>query len=291
MTACNFIGLAEGRLKTIKPDGTMFFDGLIFHRVIPDFMIQTGCPNRNGTGYAGYRFPDEFNFALKHNTPGILSMANSGPNTNSCQFFITSKETSWLDGKHTIFGKVIKGIEVVYAISGVPRNEVDKPIEDITLENVKIIRVGKDAMAFAVDQKTFDGFQQNYETHVTWLLEESIKELWPAMKQTGSGLRYEIIREGTGPSPQKGALVKVHYKLSLIDGTKIQTSLENGVPVQFTVGTGMVIQGWDEALLAMKKGEKRKLVIPPGLGYGKQGSYPVIPPDAYLVLDLELIDF
>ena len=148
LTVCNFIGLAEGKLKTNVRNGKKFYDGLIFHRVIPNFMIQGGCPLGNGTGNPGYRFRDEFDASLRHAEPGILSMANSGRNTNGSQFFITHKATPWLDGKHTVFGKVFQGQDVVNAI-----RQGDKLI------SITTIRVGKKAEAFKTDQATFDKLQ------------------------------------------------------------------------------------------------------------------------------------
>ncbi len=145
LTVTNFVGLAEGTKSSNRGKGVRFYDGLTFHRVIPDFMIQGGDPDGNGTGGPGYTFPDEIYSTLRHNTPGVLSMANAGPDTNGSQFFITHIKTPWLDGKHTVFGHVIEGQDVVNAIR-----------QGDIIKTIQIIRVGKKASAFKADQVSFE---------------------------------------------------------------------------------------------------------------------------------------
>lgn len=288
LTVANFIGLAEGTKELGGgATGTRFYDGLTFHRVIPDFMIQGGCPLGTGTGGPGYTFPDEIDSTLTHSGPGILSMANAGPGTNGSQFFITHVATPWLDGKHTVFGHVVSGMDVVNAIKG----------KD-ALKSVEIIRVGEAANAFKSDQAAFDALlasidDRNKEKSLRQMEEAAakIKARWPKAITTPSGLMYEVVQEGTGEaSPTAGTSVKAHYTGKLLDGTKFDSSYDRGEPISFNVGQGMVIKGWDEAFLSMKKGEKRVLIIPPDLAYGPAGRGP-IPPNATLVFDVELVDF
>lgn len=289
LTVANFVGLAEGTKDLgggAKAKGDKFYDGLTFHRVIPNFMIQGGCPLGTGTGGPGYTFPDEIDPSLTHSGPGILSMANAGPGTNGSQFFITHVATPWLDGKHTVFGHVVSGQDVVDKIEG-----------NDALNSVEIIRVGAAAEAFKSDQKAFDSLLANFEKNqrekeLAAMEQEmaSIKERWPDAITTPSGLQYVVVEEGSGDTPKKGSMVTVHYTGKLLNGTKFDSSYDRKKPIDFPVGAGHVIKGWDEALMGMKKGEKRVLIIPPNLGYGPSGRGP-IPPNAYMVFDVELVNF
>lgn len=285
MTVANFVGLAEGTLN-IKNPGKPYYDGLTFHRVIKDFMIQGGCPKGNGTGGPGYNFPDEFDSSLKHDVPGILSMANAGPGTNGSQFFITHVPTPWLDGKHTIFGHVIEGQEVVNKIE-----QSDKII------SVKIVRVGKEAEDFKVTKEIFAQYVENADKKALERLEaeqakidKEIENRYPGAIRTASGLKYVITKEGEGTaSPKNGQSVSVHYTGTLLNGKIFDSSIHRGAPVSFQIG--QVIDGWNEALVTMHKGEKRTLIIPPELGYGVYGVPNVIPPNSTLIFDVELLDF
>ena len=285
MTVCNFVGLAEGTLNR-KEKGKPFYDGLKFHRVINDFMIQGGCPRGDGTGGPGYKFPDEFHPELKHTGPGILSMANAGPGTNGSQFFITHVETPWLDGKHTVFGHVVEGQDVVNKIA-----QNDK------INYVKIIRVGEDAEKFDASEENFEKLVSESQKRAAELraaahkkVEEEIERRYPDAIKTNTGLRYIVLKEGSGTdTPKYGRPVTVHYQGQLLNGKIFDSSLIRKEPAVFAVG--QVIEGWNEALMTMKKGEKRTLIIPPDLGYGDYGYPGVIPPDSYLIFDVELLDF
>ncbi len=285
MTVANFVGLAEGELNLAAP-GKPFYDGLTFHRVIKDFMIQGGCPKGNGTGGPGYSFPDEFDPSLKHSGPGILSMANAGPGTNGSQFFITHLATPWLDGKHSVFGHVVEGQDVVNKIA-----HGDK------INHVEIIRVGEAAKAFVITKQRFAELVEDADRKALERLEaeqarinREIDNRYPGNITTPSGLKYVITKEGVGTdSPKHGQKVTVHYTGTLMDGRIFDSSIHRGEPVDFKVG--QVIDGWNEALVTMHRGEKRTLIIPPELGYGVYGVPNVIPPNSTLIFDVELLDF
>ena len=281
-TVGNFVALAEGNLEnTAKPQGKPYYDGLKFHRVIPDFMIQGGCPQGIGTGGPGYKFDDEFHKDLKHDGPGVLSMANSGPGSNGSQFFITHVETPWLDNKHTVFGNVVEGQDVVDAIA-----------QGDLIESIDIIREGKDAEDFnAVEAfRTFEGAREKRIAAERAAKEDELNALASGFESTNSGLRYQIIQKGNGKKAEKGKMVSVHYKGQLADGTVFDSSYKRNQPIDFQVGVGQVIPGWDEGICLLNVGDKARLVIPSDLGYGPSGAGGVIPPNATLVFDVELMD-
>ena len=281
-TVGNFVALAEGQIEnSVKNQGIPYYDGLKFHRVIPEFMIQGGCPLGTGNGNPGYQFDDEFHPDLKHDVPGILSMANAGPGTNGSQFFITHVDTPWLDGKHTVFGKVVKGMAVINAIGQ------DDQIKKITIE-----RIGAAAKAFnAVEAfRTFEGSRVKRIEAERLAKLAQMDALAKGFEQTASGLRYQIIQKGSGKQAKSGDTVSVHYKGQLADGTIFDSSYKRYEPIDFILGQGQVIRGWDEGLALLSIGDKARFVIPSDLGYGARGAGGVIPPDAILVFDVELMD-
>ena len=281
-TVGNFVGLAEGNLENNeKPQGKPYYDGLAFHRVIADFMIQGGCPQGKGTGGPGYQFDDEFHPDLRHDAPGVLSMANAGPGSNGSQFFITHVATPWLDNKHTVFGNVIEGQDVVDAIQ-----QGDK------IETLEILRVVEEAQKWnAIEAfRTFEGSREKRIADAKKQADEALDKIAAGFQKTESGLRYQIIQKGDGKQAEKGKTVSVHYKGSLVDGQEFDSSYKRKQPIEFPLGRGNVIEGWDEGIALLKVGDKARFVIPSHLGYGSRGAGGVIPPDATLIFDVELMD-
>ncbi len=307
VTVANFIALATGKNSFVVGDkkGKPFYDGLKFHRVIKDFMIQGGDPEGNGTGGPGYKFDDEIT-QLSHNGGGILSMANSGPATNGSQFFITHKETPWLDGRHTVFGKVIKGMEVVNLI------EVNDEIKTVT-----IIQVGEDAKKFDAE-KIFTEYFGNKEKAKLAADEKTkkVKEKKVAYfelnkksaTKTESGLLIKKLVDGSGQKPTEGETVYIHYAGYLENGELFDTSYRDIAaeyyklnpgrdsaggykPIEFKYSSkpGGFITGFSEGLAKMSFGEKAILYIPSYLGYGENGAGDIIPPNANIIFEVELI--
>lgn len=281
LTVANFVGLAEGEIENDQFDqGKPYYDGLKFHRVIDQFMIQGGDPRGNGTGGPGYQFPDEIRTELRHNQPGILSMANAGPGTNGSQFFITHVPTPWLDGKHTVFGKVVKGQEVVNQIA---QNDL---IETLVIERIGMSAENFDAASvFGEQMQRLEELQQEIAAAAM----AEIDKLSEGFEQTSSGLRYKISQEGDGKTIQSGDQVAVHYRGMLTDGQIFDDSEQRGQPITFKVGEGRIIPGWEEGIQLLKRGAHARLIIPPQLAYGSQGAGGVIPPDAWLVFDLKVL--
>ncbi|MCK8522776.1 peptidylprolyl isomerase [Aquimarina sp. D1M17] len=316
MTVANFVSLAEGTNTMVDSSyvGKKYYNGIIFHRVIEDFMIQTGDPLGTGTGDPGYKFPDEFVDSLKHKSKGILSMANSGPNTNGSQFFITLKETPWLDGKHTVFGEVILGQDVVDSIGTTKTGARNKPVEDIKMLEVNIIRKGKDAKSFDTETAFTQRIKEIEEEKAE--KEKLIKERddkiaadYAKLKETAtkydSGLEMVFLNKGTGEQPKTGDNILVNYEGYLANGKMFDTSYEEKakefgvfnprrgpygpIPMPYSPDARM-IPGFKEGALQMKNvGDKAILFIPSHLAYGERGSGP-IPPNSDLIFELEIMD-
>ena len=280
-TVGNFVGLSLGLISnSIKPLGEAYYNGLKFHRVINDFMIQAGCPFGTGTGDPGYKFDDEFHSELKHDRPGVISMANAGPSTNGSQFFITHVETPWLDNKHTVFGNVIDGMDVVNSIS-----------QNDEIISVKINAVGDKAKAFDA-AKAFEDFNKSKADRIKKEKENELKmlkDLSKGFSKTSSGLLYKFEKENNSHKPSNGNKVKVHYKGMLLDGTVFDSSFKRNQPIEFTLGVGQVIKGWDEGISLLGIGDKASFIIPSDLAYGASGAGGVIPPNATLIFEVELI--
>ena len=299
MTVGNFVGLAEGKLTVDSTTITKpFYDGLKFHRVIADFMIQGGDPLGNGMGGPGYKFFDELDTSLKHFSPGVLSMANSGPNTNGSQFFITHKATPWLDGRHTVFGKVVEGQNIVNAIA---QNDV--------MNSVTILRIGKAAQVFNA-QSAFDAkflalkeiekakqaafakiaAMTDIEYFADFKQRVSAIDKSEGLTQSTSGLMYVIQTPGEAYKGELGAKMSLHYRGSfLATGEKFDASYDRNVPMDFNYLVQRMIPGFEEGLKLIGKGGKAKLYIPYRLAYGAQGN-PRIPAYADLVFEIEMVN-
>jgi len=291
VTVANFVTLAEGTNPYVesKYKGKPFYDGLTFHRVVSkatgaksDFVIQGGDPLGTGAGGPGYQFKNEIS-DLKH-VKGAISMARENkPDTNGSQFFITLADTPFLDGRYSVFGNTVKGFDVEQKIR--PKD---------TIKKVVIIRKGKEAKAFDA-VKVFNDYMKEKvakdrkKAEEKKKLAQSFEEKKKQAKKYDSGLMIYTIKEGKGPQPKRGQIVKVHYTGYLKDGTKFDSSIDRGQPIQFPVGTGKVIAGWDEGIMKMKEGGKAILFIPPHLGYGQMGAGGVIPGNADLIFEVELV--
>jgi len=331
ITVANFVSLAEGKNTFVtdeKLKGKPYYDGLKFHRVIKDFMIQGGDPAGNGSGGAGYSFKDEIVPEFVFDKGGILAMANSGPATNSSQFFITHKDTPWLNGKHTIFGYVTSGQDVVNAIA-----------QDDVMQKVTIVRKGTAAKNFDA-AKVFADYYANkgeddkkqaavqaearakqaaveaeakkvYDEKYAPVKAEKVKYL-AGVRSTAtklpSGLEIKTLKKGTGVKPADGATVYIHYAGYLEDGSLFDSSYEevakeygkfdanrasqNGYnPFPFQAGKkDGLIPGFLEGLNSLSFGEKAIIFIPANLGYGERGAGGVIPPNANIIFELELFE-
>ena len=325
ITTASFVSLAEGTSPFVSDSlkGKKYYEGLLFHRVMKDFMIQGGCPLANGTGNPGYKFMDEFNDSLVHDKKGILSMANAGPTTNGSQFFITHKATPFLNGRHTVFGEVVIGLDVVDSIANtsISKTQRDRPEKDIVMNKVEIIRNGKMAKKFDAVSIMTDYFDKEGERLATIKAEKQAK-IGAALDEKKafvfsiadqkakaitlpSGLKILSLVDSKGTKPSMGSKVLVKYAGFLEEGTLFDTNYEEvalsrnkfdqrrkdgkgyePLPMDYSTDSPLVA-GFREGLLSMKIGDKIRVFIPSHLGYGAQGSGP-IPANSDLVFDLEI---
>jgi len=330
VTVANFIALAEGKNTFVtdeKLKGKPFYDGLKFHRVIKDFMIQGGDPSGNGSGGPGYAFKDEIT-DLKHTKGGILSMANSGPATNGSQFFITHKDTPWLDGKHTVFGHVTQGMDVVNQIAqndvmlkvtitrkGTAAKAFDAPKVFADYYNNKAEDAKKQAAIDAENQKK----QAEIQAETKRVYEEKYSSVIKAKAAyfatekatattTPSGLVYKITQKGTGVKPADGTTFYFNYAGYFEDGNLFDSSYADvcktygkydanrdaqkgyqAFPFEAGKKDGM-IPGFIEGLSLISFGDKAIIYIPSNLAYGEKGAGGVIPPNATLIFEIEMIE-
>lgn len=306
VTVANFVALAEGENEFVSPQfaGKKYYEGIVFHRVIKDFMIQGGDPTATGSGGPGYRFDDEIT-DLIHSGPGILSMANAGPGTNGSQFFITHKATPWLDGKHTVFGAVVDGQNVVDSIA-----QLD------TIQKVIIIRKGAEAKGFDAPRVFGDYFTtmeqrkaEEEERRVLGKLKtlEKFDQQKAKATQTTSGLQYLITKEGDGAAVTTTNKAMTHYAVYFEDGTLLETSMlstaeELGrvneqrrladayqpLPADVSPEAAM-IPGFKEGVRLLNVGDEATLFLPYDIAYGEQGGRG-IPAKSNLIFEVKIVE-
>lgn len=318
VTVANFVSLAEGK-NTYVVDSLKnkpFYDGTIFHRVIKEFMIQGGDPTGTGMGSPGYKFGDEIVDTLRFTKKGQLAMANAGPATNGSQFFITQVLTDWLNGNHTIFGQVVQGESIIDSIANVEVNAASKPINDVIIKKIEIIRQGKEAKSFDA-AKVFDKYMKEQDKLARKKEQEQkilkdrflseIKDQLPQATQLPSGVKVFVIKTGNGQKPTHDQNVLVNYAGFLASDGTLFDSNEKAIAEQYHMydqrrdamqgyqpfpipfnQSAQLIPGFREALLTMSVGDRVRAFIPSALAYGEMGAGDVIPPNADLVFDIEI---
>tara|TARA_B100000963_G_C22615753_1_gene667256 strand:+ start:1326 stop:2459 length:1134 start_codon:yes stop_codon:yes gene_type:complete len=324
VTVANFVALAEGNHPKVDNDfkGKKFYNGIIFHRVIDKFMIQGGDPKGDGTGGPGYRFLDEIDSNLRHDKPGVLSMANSGPGSNGSQFFITEVPTPHLDGKHTVFGHVVKGIEIQDAISNVETALANRPVNDVIINEVNIIKVGKKAKKFdavttwnEMEPKLFSMQEEKNRAKIEKM--ESLAKIEREKnsryrnkaKKLMSGVEVHFINKVDGIKPVEGDQIFFYYEGYLaISGALFGTNRKEIMinydmysedeenkgwykPSKITYSENMqLIEGFNEVLKMMNVGDKVYAFIPSELGYKDRAMGSRIPANSDLEFIIELVD-
>lgn len=313
LTVANFVALANGTNGMVDSlyKGKHFYEGLSFHRVIKDFMIQGGDPKGDGSGDPGYKFPDEIDESVRFDKKGLLAMANSGPDTNGSQFFVTLEATPWLDGRHTIFGEVVKGQEIVDLI-GQTETENDKPTHPIIIEKINIINKGKiKTPYFTEEMAKLEGAKKEKEERINKVASTKAAEL-EALKSKADSLPSGVLiyfnEKGEGEQPKMGDKIMMNYAGYLVNGHMFDSNiLERAeqyeivndirkaagqygpMPAEYSE-QAQLIPGFREGLLTMKVGDKATVFIPAHLAYGKRGVQGVIPPDSDLIFELHLVE-
>ena len=285
LTTMNFVGLAEGSIQSNR-DGRPFYDGLTFHRVVPGFVVQGGDPDGRGSGGPGYQFPTETHPELLHDSAGVVAMANSGPDTNGSQFYITLDATPHLDGGYNVFGRVIRGIEVVGEIE----------VGD-SMRSVKIVRIGDIAGAYRPTTDQFHDLidrilERRTDAAAVQRREEErlIASKWPRAELVDdSGLRLVMTVEGFGRTPKPGDAVSVHFTFELVDGTQIDDTRTGGTPYSFTFGEEPLIPGLELAIGKIREGGSATAIIPPELAFGEVGVPPVVAPNSFVIFRIDVI--
>ena len=318
VTVANFVALAEGKNSKVDTayTGKKFYNGVTFHRVMDKFMIQGGDPTATGAGNPGYRFNDEFVEELKHDKPGILSMANSGPKTNGSQFFITEIPTPSLNNRHTVFGELVQGLNIQDTISNVKVGPGNKPVKDVTIVELNIIRKGSAAKKFNAP-KVFDNYFIELEAakKEEQALLEKTKDAFIAknsqangeVKKLESGLVMVFTKKGDAIKLSSQDRVLIDYAGYLEDGTLFDTSMAEAAkangkydeardkkgaykPFSMQYNTSArLVPGFREAMLNMNVGDEARIFIPSFLGYGSRGAGNAIPPNANIIFDLKIV--
>lgn len=330
ITVANFVSLAEGTNTLVDSAyiGKKYYNGLTFHRIMDEFMIQGGDPLGNGTGDPGYKFTDEFDESLKHDKLGVLSMANSGPNTNGSQFFITEVPYPSLDGRHSVFGQLVIGEDVLHTLASVEVSpQGNKPVTPVVMEEVNIIRKGKDAKNFNAPSIFKNHFAEAEKAEKERIAKEeeaqrirdeksaaAAADMKPALetyegksKTLASGLKMYNITKGTGPKPKTGQTVMLNYEGYFTDGRlfdsnvktveehygmyneqKDQAQMYNPMPMQISPDAQM-IPGFKEAVNQMQVGDKSFFYLPSHLAYGERGNR-VIPPNTDLIFIIDMVE-
>jgi peptidylprolyl isomerase len=318
ITVANFVSLAEGTNTMVDKayKEKKFYNGLIFHRVKDQFMIQGGDPTATGNGSPGYKFMDEFHPDLKHDKPGVLSMANPGPNSNGSQFFITEVPKPHLDNLHSVFGELVLGLDIQDSISNVKVDNKNRPIIDVVIEELNIIRKGKAAKKFKANDIFINHFaeQERIKKEKVAKAEAIIKaskEKFNTQEAKAialeSGLKYFLSEKGTGEKLPHDAEALVHYAVYFENGKLLETSkleiaevldavnekrkaANKYQPIVANVGPdASMIQGFKEGLQQLSVGDKATIFVPYHLAYGESGNRG-IPGKSNLIFEVEIIE-